>query len=153
MNVVKQILKSIQAPPANVVKIIAVRQDGKILILRRSRVISITRQNDLPGGIVDKGEDRVEAIRRETEEETGLKLNKLESLGNTSFWSAPIGPVELFGYVCDVEGEVKLSWEHDKYWWASPQEALEKFQLRKPYKALIEKYVENLSKPASQTAR
>lgn len=151
MKVVKQILKSIQAPPANVVKIIAVRGDGKILILRRSRILSITRQNDLPGGIVDKGEDRIEATRREALEETGLKLKHIRHQESNSFWSTAIGPVRLHGYICEVEGDVDLSWEHDKYWWVTPQEAIEKFKLRKPYRDLIESYISSLTKPANQT--
>lgn len=141
MKVVKQVLKSIQAPPTNVVKIIAVRSDGKMLLLRRSRAISLTKKIDLPGGIVDKGEDRQKAIERETFEETGLKLKKVSEINQSSFWSGVIGPVKLFGYACEVEGDVDLSWEHDKYWWVTPTEALEEFKLSKPYRALIESYI------------
>ena len=124
-----------------------------MLILRRSRILSITRQNDLPGGIVDKGEDRIEATRREALEETGLKLKHLKPLESTSCWGTPIGPVRLHGYVCEVEGNVNLSWEHDKYWWVTPSEAIKKFKLRKPYRNLVESYILNLAKPESQTGR
>jgi 8-oxo-dGTP diphosphatase len=50
-------------------------RDGKILLLKESPKLS--GQWELPGGGLDFGEDIHEALRREVQEETGIKVTKI----------------------------------------------------------------------------
>lgn len=138
-------LKSIQLPPLNVVKIVAVNEQGEVLLLRRSRVLSLVRQIDLPGGIVDRDEAVEAAVRREFREETGLAPSNMKRLKQEFIWVSVAGPMRLIGYVCTARGNVKLSWEHDKCWWVSPEQAVCNKSLSKRYRSLIQAYVDKQS--------
>src|SRR5689334_6345642 len=50
-------------------------KDGKILLLKESPKLS--GQWELPGGGLDFGEDIHEALRREVQEETGIKVTTI----------------------------------------------------------------------------
>jgi len=50
-----------------------------------------------PGGGVEEGEDFETAAHRELTEETGVRLERLEPLGEFSFWSEPCGADDVFG--------------------------------------------------------
>jgi 8-oxo-dGTP pyrophosphatase MutT (NUDIX family) len=71
---------------------------------------------DLPGGIVDEGEDARKAALREVAEETGIKLTHLKPV-----YEARVGPERdvLLAFFTAVAAypEVKVSWEHDRYKW------------------------------------
>lgn len=101
-------------------------KDGKFLILHRHDYDSW----DLPGGKVEKNESPKDALVREIEEETRLKVNVKEACGVFLF----IGTVSKKQYVltniaCEyVDGEVQLSDEHDSYKWIS-QEEINKYNI------------------------
>lgn len=59
-------------------------RDGKVLLLRESEVRS--GQWELPGGGLDFGEDITQGLRREIEEETGLKV-KMVSKNPVYAWT------------------------------------------------------------------
>ncbi len=52
----------------------------RVLFTRRYRVIQQRWGYELPGGLVDEGEDPREAAARELEEQTGYRADKLELL-------------------------------------------------------------------------
>lgn len=138
-KILKQVAKTIQSPPLTVVKAIIVREDGKVLVLRRSKVISLRHMNDLPGGVVDKGENLEMALVREVLEETGLAVAGHTKIDVTNFMTW-VGPVQMHTYVCNASGKIKLSWEHDAYWWAAPVEIDSCSLLPSRYRRVVDKH-------------
>jgi ADP-ribose pyrophosphatase YjhB (NUDIX family) len=108
-------------------KAILIREDGKILALRRSKTCPRRPLGwDLPGGDVEYGEDLLESIGREVHEETGLVVEKLNLLDAIGF-VAPDG--EYWVSTCYVArvlqgSTVTISWEHDTFEWLSRAEFL-----------------------------
>jgi len=102
-------------------------KENKILAIRRSK----THQRqplgwDIPGGILEFGEDVKKGIEREIKEETGLDVEELKVIDAFSwltdaneFW------VTIF-YTAKVKtGQVILSWEHDAFQWFLPADFLQ----------------------------
>jgi len=100
-----------------VVKVVMVRDDDKVLILRRSKkVISDASpwKWDLPGGHVEKDEAPEDALDREVWEETSLDLGKATKIYTDD--------KVIFYAAYEWEGKISLSHEHDDYKWINPEE-------------------------------
>lgn len=108
-------------------KNIIVNKKGEVLALRRPED-DHRRPNawDFPGGGLEPGEDIYDCARREIREEAGLEANKLQVIYAESGMGITDGSdVLALGFVCrDYQGEVKLSAEHSKYTWVTPEEFL-----------------------------
>ncbi len=112
-------------------KVVLFRDDGKTLMLRRSNTAPYRPgELDTAGGIVDEGEDFVEAAQREVQEEANLlvesddiKLVFAESgLRNDT-------PTTWLFFVAKVKDTgVKVSHEHDSFEWMSLDEALQQME-------------------------
>ncbi len=63
------------------VNVIPVTASGEIVMIRQFRFGTWSVQLEIPGGMVDAGEDPADAAARELEEETGYRAGKLLSLG------------------------------------------------------------------------
>jgi ADP-ribose pyrophosphatase len=61
--------------------IVAVKNDGKIILVRQFRYPIQQAILELPAGKLDKGEDPLVCAVRELEEETGYKTGNIEKLG------------------------------------------------------------------------
>lgn len=61
---------------------VAVKDDGKIIVVKQFRYPFQKFLIELPAGKLDKGEDPMRCAVRELEEETGYKAGKIEKLGS-----------------------------------------------------------------------
>jgi len=81
--------------------VIAVDQQGEILLVRQLRPAVGEVLLELPAGIVDPGEDPLTCARRELEEETGYTADRLDLL--IRFYPSPGFCTEvLYVYVAEV---------------------------------------------------
>lgn len=114
-------------------KAIVRREDGKILILRRSS--SDTRrplQWDLPGGQYEPGEEMIKGVEREIKEESGLNVSGTTAIYSKTEhrkWSDGEASAVFIFYVAKASSDkVKLSFEHSEYRWLSISEAIKVFE-------------------------
>lgn len=102
------------------VRAIIIDDNEKILIIKRS-VTSKTNPNkwELPGGKVDQNETFDQALIREVFEETNLKINLNGVAGVSEQNLHVIRAVHIIMFANILEGEIKLSSEHDGYAWVN----------------------------------
>jgi 8-oxo-dGTP diphosphatase len=117
---------------------------GKVLIIQRaSNDEYLPDLWEIPGGKREIGEKTIDSVKRELEEETGLKVN----VGN---------PIDIFEYrvekpeeIRDItqinflvtpidDTKVKLSSEHQNFAWITPGE-IDKYNISKEIKETIKK--------------
>jgi ADP-ribose pyrophosphatase len=73
--------------------VVAVDGDGQVLLVRQSRPAVGAELLELPAGLVDPGEQPIDAARRELTEETGYVAGTFQPL--LSFYSSPGFSTEL----------------------------------------------------------
>ena len=106
------------------VKGIIRRNDGKILVLKRS-----DKDDHKPGvwetvgGGMDREESPQEALVREISEETGLSIS-ISSPFNVFAFKKDTGEFKIgITFLCEyLSGETMLSDEHSEYRWIEPKE-------------------------------
>lgn len=66
------------------VNILPITSDGQAILIKQSRVGSLSTTLEIPGGVVDQGEEKDPTLAaiRELEEETGYTTQKILSLGS-----------------------------------------------------------------------
>lgn len=105
------------------------KKEKLLILLRGAKAPRRPLQWDLPGGVVDSGEEPVDTARREVTEESGLEVaalaevcrqqNMVESLDGT------VNDVQWLYFEGQAKSnDVKISWEHDEYKWVTPEEYL-----------------------------
>lgn len=122
-------------------------KDGKVLILKRaSGNIRSADKYDLPGGGVERGENMEDALSREIQEETGLKveigplLSISDSEKDYALEEENESNIKVFRkliiYLAFYKsGEVKLSDEHQSFEWLDIEDAIKKFDEKDPFYA------------------
>jgi 8-oxo-dGTP diphosphatase len=101
------------------VKTLVFDQAGNILLLRRSQLSTRPGGWDFPGGAMDKSENPINAVIRETIEETGLEL-EIDSIIPIHFELTHDENDDclIIGFQAKTnQSAVNLSWEHDEYHW------------------------------------
>ncbi len=107
-----------------VAKILVSNSKGEILTLARGDTHPyFAGQLDFPGGEVDPGEDPIDAVIRELEEETKIKQPKSRI---NQVYRERVDAFEHYVFETSVEDSVKpkISWEHSSYRWMTKKEIL-----------------------------
>ena len=123
-----------------------IRYKDKFLLLREGADDGTTiGKYQIPGGMVEPGEDFMNALVREVREETGLRVRPIVPVMVDSWQPTIEGvPYQIFGvfYLCEADSDrVKLSHEHDDYVWVSVNEA-SKYDTVPQVAKLLERYNE-----------
>jgi mutator protein MutT len=121
---------------------VIVKNDDKVLILRRSSTYDRAGFWEIPGGHVQPGESVEEAAKREILEETGLVIDKLTFHHSVSY---KVNNQDRLGVVFEAEPtnkRVLLSDEHDEFDWVDSSNYRNK-KLEKHYEDLFGKYFNN----------
>ena len=113
------------------VYLIAVRTDGwRVLALQRSKNTRCPASWETVHGHIEPGEEPEQAAEREVREETGLAIERLYNITVQPFYLHKIHSVELavvFAAFVTPGAEVRLSEEHSRSEWLTPDRALERF--------------------------
>ncbi|HBO16977.1 MAG: Protein GrpE [Candidatus Moranbacteria bacterium GW2011_GWE2_35_2-] len=119
------------------VKAVIINEDKKVLLLRRAKNEKTHAEYcDLPGGTMEKGESVLAALKREIEEETGIKDVEIGSVIKISEY--PEGHEKFdelkalrFLVYCKSGENVKLnSEEHSGFEWLDIDKAIEKIETK-----------------------
>ncbi len=93
------------------VNLVPVTEKGEIVMIRQYRHGSQQVTLEIPGGMVDAGEEPVAAARRECQEETGHIVNHVSPLGVLNPNPALFGNRlhTFFGRVVDIDDKIHVS--------------------------------------------
>ena len=112
---------------------------SEILIFRRGPQVRNPGEWEFPGGKIEANESPETALSREIQEELGIQLRILSSLGE-EFFTISDRRFSLRVFRCHwISGEIQLT-EHDQFQWVRPQE-LDLQQLSKPDRPFIARWV------------
>ena len=103
----------------------AIEKDGKFLLVKRSgKEDNHPGKWVFPGGKVEKGEDALQGLLREIQEETGLEVQDKTAMIRTYSFTRSDGSNAIgFNFVLKWKsGDVKLSGELVDFVWISPEE-------------------------------
>ena len=105
----------------------AVIKDGdKYLVLFRCKNSKNFPEHwDFPGGKMDPGETREEALEREVREETSLSVKSKKIVGIYTMDFGDRVTEFTVHTTSNVSGKVKLSFEHTDFKWLTKEEVLE----------------------------
>ncbi len=120
-------------------KLVLLDAQGRVLIMRKSITHpKLAGMWELPGGIIEDGEEPGESLAREIKEETGLDASP-DFLGGyvTHYGNRTL---ILLGYSSAGEAveSIALSYEHDAYEWVRTSE-LEDYKLHESHVHFIHK--------------
>ena len=100
-------------------------KDNKYLILFRSEHKQFSKLLwDFPGGKLDPGETLKEGVIRELKEETNLDINPVKIIKESDYSEGTNKYHFNFWSVEVLSGELKLSYEHTDFKWATEEEIL-----------------------------
>ncbi|MEK6921686.1 MAG: NUDIX domain-containing protein [Nanoarchaeota archaeon] len=119
-----------------------IEKEGKILFMKRSgKYENLNDAGDIPGGRIDFGEDPIDGLKREIQEETGLELEEIKQILDTStVFKNEEKHIVRITYLCTVkDGATALSHEHTSLEWI-PKDQLKTLQYKDK---LLEKTIHN----------
>lgn len=132
---------------ARVAKALIENTDGDVLFLVRSDSHPhFAGHIDLPGGIIESGEEFIDGLAREIFEETGVRISPeqltLKHEFTDTLWH---GARRLYHVKIDTAPDVTISWEHSSYAWSHPKTLLDDTLERTAdhYMREVKKYIES----------
>jgi len=111
-------------------KVLLVNRVGKVLLLRSSNPNEYGEDWDLPGGMMEQGEEPLDCLVREVLEETGIHIDKdqaqiFHQQIAKGFGDMAREDVMKTFYTAKIEDEdISLSWEHKEHRWIDPRNRL-----------------------------
>lgn len=113
------------------VYLIAARTDGwRVLALQRARNTRCPSAWETVHGHIEPDEEPEQAAEREVREETGLTVERLYNVSVQPFYLHQTHTVEMavvFAAFVPPATEIKLSDEHSRSEWLTPERALERY--------------------------
>lgn len=122
-----------------------IRHNDKFLLLREGAPDGTQiGKYQIPGGMVEPGEEYMHALIREVKEETGLDVTPIKPI-MVDGWFPTIEGVKhqiiAVFYLCEASSDkVTLSREHDDYVWIKPEEVKD-YDVPNPVPKLFKEYV------------
>lgn len=118
---------------------IAKNENDEILLLKRHhKSINGPGKWELPGGKVDRGEFFDECLVREIKEETNLDSKPGDFCEALQDDYVHKRTVQVIMYLDEIEGEVKISDEHEDFMWAKIEE-IKDLEITPALEKLLEK--------------
>ncbi|MFJ5924675.1 NUDIX hydrolase [Kitasatospora sp. NPDC092948] len=101
-----------------------INHEGRVLLVRRNPDDYLGGMWEIPSGTVEPGESILEAMFRETAEETGLTVDQITGyIGHFDYQNSRGGTTRQFNFAVTVEKtEPVVLTEHDAHQWALPGE-------------------------------
>ncbi|QJE96718.1 (deoxy)nucleoside triphosphate pyrophosphohydrolase [Luteolibacter luteus] len=94
---------------------------GRLLACKRPEGKHLGGKWEFPGGKVEEGEDPVDALIRELEEELGIIVEAGQAL-TPVVWDYGRGPIRLHPFVCTVVRGQPHPHEHEEIRWCDAEE-------------------------------
>lgn len=92
-------------------------QDGKILCCQRGKDRALAKLWEFPGGKIEEGESKIDALKRELEEELKITVDIVEDEYEFCRYEYDFGFVNLTTFICYLKsGEPQLT-EHLQIKW------------------------------------
>lgn len=111
-----------------VAKLIIIDPNDNYLLMQRSSHPVFGDDPDLPGGTLEDGEQPLQTMIREVDEEAGVTIRKedAQKLYAGTEYSTHDTEYSLYQARLTTRPEITISWEHSGYEWLSRDEFLEK---------------------------
>ncbi len=128
---------------------IARNKEGKILLTKRALHLLRGGKYTIPGGFLDRDENTSEGIKREIEEETGLRASEVKLFRIND---SPNRPKEDrqnvdFTFLVKVEGNLKENNEVSEFKWIDEQSLPADEEFAFDHRESINKYFKYLKEP------
>jgi ADP-ribose pyrophosphatase YjhB (NUDIX family) len=144
---------TVYANPAPTASALVLDDEGRVLLARRAADPGAGLW-DLLGGFIEEGEEPLEALRREIEEETALQIEPGEFLGGypDRYGEEGIYTLNLYWTAQISGGELELDEELAEVGWFGPEELPEssEFAFRNTLEALRDWKAQLGSKPSDK---
>ena len=96
-------------------------ENGQFLMLKKADDYEFTAGKwEQPGGKIEQGENRFEALKREVKEETGLEIEDSQDLVRIELEDENHINCYIL-HSSDFSGEIELSDEHEQFRWVRPE--------------------------------
>lgn len=123
-----------------------VEQNSQILILKRPQKEFMGGIYELPSGKIEENESLLDALSRELQEETGLKLKEIKKYLGYFDYQSKTGKVTRqfnFAITSDNVQKIILS-EHDSYTWVGVNQ-LSEYSVTENVKLILENFLNGVN--------